>query len=82
LKSFFLNAALLVLVAVFSVPLLAVYALLLFVIGGGWAYAGPNGCHFKMNPIGYVMVVSPVLGVCAGLWIALRKIRRRWLATP
>jgi formate hydrogenlyase subunit 3/multisubunit Na+/H+ antiporter MnhD subunit len=81
LKSFSLNAVLLVLVAVCSLPFLALYVLFFFAIGGAWAYAGPNGCHFEMNPIGCVMVVSPVLAVCAGLWTALRKMRRHRLAS-
>ncbi len=82
MKAVFLNAGLLVVVAVCSLPLLGFYVLVFFVIGGGWALAGPNDCHFVMNPIGYVMVGAPVLAVRAGLWTVLRKLHRRRLADP
>jgi len=76
-KSIVLNLGLIVLIALFSLPFLALYVLVFFGIGGGWAYAGANGCHFVMGPIGYVMFIVPALGVCSAVWRAIRKLRRR-----
>lgn len=40
MKSAALNIILFLLVAIFSLPLVALYVLALGVIGGGWAYVG------------------------------------------
>ena len=45
--------------AVFSLPLVALYVFVLVVLGGGWGYAGADGCYFTLNPIGYAMIVVP-----------------------
>ena len=49
MKSIILNLVLIVLIALFSLPLLTLYVFLFFGIGGGWAYAGPKGCHFVIG---------------------------------
>lgn len=60
MKSLTLNVILLLLIVVFSLPLVALYVLALVVLGGGWAYVGPDSCYFTLNPIGYAMIVVPV----------------------
>jgi hypothetical protein len=64
-KSGALNLILIVLIALFSVPVLAVlltaYVFVFFGLGGGWAYAGSAGCHFVIGPIGYAMLIIPGL---------------------
>ena len=77
MKSIVLNLVLIVLIALFSLPFLALYVLVFFGIGGGWAYAGPNGCHFVMGPIGYAMLIVPALGLCGVARGSIRKLRRR-----
>jgi hypothetical protein len=76
-KSIVLNLVLIVLIALFSLPFLALYVLVFFGIGGGWAYAGPKGCHFVIGPIGFAMLVGPTLGFCAVAWGSIRNLRRR-----
>jgi hypothetical protein len=76
-KSIVLNIVLIVLIAPFSLPLLALYVLVFFGIGGSWAYAGPNGCHFVIGPIGYAMLVGPTVGLCVVAWGSIRNLRRR-----
>jgi hypothetical protein len=63
------------LVAVCSLPLLFLYLIVFLGIGGGWAYAGPSGCHFQINAIGYAMLVVPAFGLCGLGWTLFRKIR-------
>jgi len=46
MKAVVLNLLLIILIAVFSLPLLALYVLIFFGLGGGWACAGPNDCYF------------------------------------
>jgi hypothetical protein len=65
------------LIALLGVPLLALYVLVFFGIGGGWAYAGTNGCHFVLSQIGYAMLIVPALGLCGVTWGSIRKFRRR-----
>jgi formate hydrogenlyase subunit 3/multisubunit Na+/H+ antiporter MnhD subunit len=76
-KSIVLNLVLVVLIALFSLPFLALYVLVFFGIGGGWAYAGPNGCHFVIGPIGYTMLIVPAFGLCAVGWKSIRKLGSR-----
>jgi hypothetical protein len=76
-KSIVLNLVLIVLIALLSLPFLALYVMVFFGIGGGWAYAGPKGCHFVIGPIGFAMLVLPTLGLCAGAWVSIRNLRRR-----
>ena len=64
-----------ILAAVFALPLLFLYVIVFLGIGGGWAYAGSNGCHFHINAIGYAMLVAPVVGLCRLGWKLSRKIR-------
>jgi hypothetical protein len=77
MKSIVLNLVLIVLIALFSLPFVALYVLVFFGIGGGWAYAGTNGCHFVIGPIGYAMVIVPALGLCGAVWRPIRKLSRR-----
>lgn len=77
MKSVVLNLALIVLIALFSLPLLAVYVFIFFGIGGGWAYAGTNGCHFVIGPIGYAMLIVPAFALFGVGWKSLRQMRRR-----
>jgi hypothetical protein len=74
-KPFFLNILLIILVGFFSLPFVALYVFFFFAIGGGWAYAGTNGCHFVLNPIGYLMLAAPVLLLGVLSW---RLIRGMW----
>ncbi|HKR14846.1 MAG TPA: hypothetical protein VJT15_22470 [Pyrinomonadaceae bacterium] len=60
MKSTALKLALFALVAIFSLPFLALYIAVLVVIGGGWAYVGADSCYFVLNPLGYAMIVVPV----------------------
>jgi hypothetical protein len=80
-KSVTLNLILIVLIALFSLPLiallLALYVFVFFGLGGGWAYAGSNGCHFVIGPIGYAMLSVPGFAACAGAWKLFRKLRHR-----
>jgi hypothetical protein len=80
-KSVALNLILIVLIALFSLPVLAVllamYVLVFFGLGGGWAYAGSDGCYFVIGPIGYAMLILPGLAACAGAWKLFRKLRHR-----
>lgn len=59
MKSPGLNLILFALVAIFSLPFLALYVAVLFVVGGGWAYAGADSCYFVLNPVGYAMIAVP-----------------------
>ena len=79
MKSIVLNLVLIVLIVLFSLPLLALYVLVFFGIGGGWAYRSMEmgGCHFVIGPIGYAMLIVPTLGLCAVAWRSIRKLRRR-----
>ena len=77
MKSIVLNLILIVLIALFSLPFLALYIAVLFGVGVGWAYAGPNGCHFVIGPIGYAMLTVPALGLSGVAWTSIRKLRRR-----
>jgi uncharacterized membrane protein len=73
-----LNVALIVLVAVFSVPFLLLFYFLLFSVGGGWAYAGSAGCYFVLNPFGWTMIVAPpVVVVCFVLMELVHRTSRR-----
>jgi formate hydrogenlyase subunit 3/multisubunit Na+/H+ antiporter MnhD subunit len=76
-KSVVLNLVLIVLIALFSLPFLALYVLVFLGIGGGWAYAGPNGCHFVIGPIGYMMLIVPALAICTVAWKSFQKLRHR-----
>jgi hypothetical protein len=76
-KSLALSLILIALIAFFSLPLLALYVLVFFGLGGGWAYAGPNGCHFVIGPIGYAMLIMPGLAVSNGGWKLFRRLRHR-----
>ena len=76
-KSIILNLVLIVLIALFALPLLALYVLVFFGIGGGWAYAGTNGCRFVLSQIGYAMLIVPALGLFGVTWSSIRKLRRR-----
>jgi hypothetical protein len=54
--------------------LLTAAALIVFLmLGGGWAYAGPAGCHFKLNPLGIATVTGGVLGA----FVIFYKVGRR-----
>ena len=77
MKSVVLNLALIVLIALFSLPLLTVYVLIFFGFGGGWAYAGTSGCHFVIGPIGYAMLIVPAFALFGVGWKSVRKVRRR-----
>ncbi len=72
-KSILLNVVLLILVATCLLPLLFLYVVVFLGIGGGWAYAGANGCHFQINAIGYAMLGVPVFTLCCFSWKFLRK---------
>jgi len=56
-------------VALLAIPTLLAFIatslLIFFAFGGGWAYAGPAGCHFKLNPFGMIMLAGAVLGLIA-----------------
>jgi hypothetical protein len=52
-----------------------VHVLAFLGIGGGWAYAGPNGCHFVIGPIGYTMLIVPALAICTVAWKSFQKRR-------
>ena len=73
-KSVVTNLILTVLIAIFSLPLLALYVFVFLGIGGGWAYAGPNDCHFVIGPIGYLMLGPPIFLVGGVGWRVFRKI--------
>ncbi len=77
MKAVVLNFILIILIAVFSLPFLAFYLLVFFGLGGGWAYAGPNGCHFVIGPIGYGMIIVPAFVLGGVAWKSLRKLRHR-----
>ena len=77
MKLIVLNLILIVLIALFSLPFLALYTLVFFGVGGGWAYAGPNGCHFVIGPLGYAMLTVPTLSLSGVTWTSIRKLRRR-----
>ncbi|HEX5966437.1 MAG TPA: hypothetical protein VFY51_10925 [Pyrinomonadaceae bacterium] len=77
MKIVLLNIALFVLVVIFSLPFLALFLTLILFIGGGWAYAGPAGCHFVINPIGYAMLSVPLLAVLGAARIGLHKLLRQ-----
>jgi len=69
-KSIIPNLVQIVLIALFSLPFLALYVLVFFGLGGGWAYAGQKGCHFVIGPIGYAMFsCSNSRIMCFGLGI-------------
>jgi hypothetical protein len=63
MKSVVTNLVLTVLIAIFSLPLVAVYVFVFFALGGGWANSGPNDCHFVIGPIGYLMLGPPIFAV-------------------
>lgn len=65
-------AALLLLLALTATSLLFFFAL-----GGGWAYAGPAGCHFKLNPFGMIMLAAAALGLIAFLFAMARRYHTR-----
>ena len=75
MKSVVTNLILTVLIAIFSLPLLALYGLVFLGIGGGWANAGPNDCHFVIGPIGYLMLGPPMFAVGRVGWLVVQKIR-------
>ena len=81
MKGSILNVLLVGLIAVFSLPflafVLALYVFIFFGLGGGWAYAGPNGCHFIIGPIGYGMIIAPALALGGLAWKSLRRLRHR-----
>lgn len=54
--------------------LLGAYVLVFVAFGVGWAYGGPAGCHFVLNPLGMTMVIGTVLGISAFLFFAGRRI--------
>lgn len=72
---FFMNVVLLILVAISSLPLLVLYVYVFLIIGGGWAYAGPGGCHFVINPIGVTMLAVPALLLCRLAWVLVSRNR-------
>ena len=76
MKSIIPNLVQIVLIALFSLPFLALYVLVFFGLGGGWAYAGQKGCHFVIGPIGYAMLVVPTVALCALAWGSIRNLRR------
>jgi len=57
--------------------LTATSLLLFFTLGGGWAYSGPAGCHFKLNPFGMIMLATAALGLIAFLWAMARRYHAR-----
>ena len=77
MKLIVLNLILIVLIALFSLPFLALYVLMFFGIGGSWAYAGPNGRHFVIGTLGYAMLIIPALGLFGVAYGSNRKLRRR-----
>jgi hypothetical protein len=77
MKSIALNLILIALIALFSLPFLALYVWMFLGLGGSWALVGPNGCHFVIGPIGYVMLLVPTLGLSGIAWTSIRKLRRR-----
>ena len=77
MKGVTLNLILIFLIAALSLPFVALYVLIFFGLGGGWAYAGPNGCHFVIGPIGYGMIIVPALALGRGAWKSFRKLRHR-----
>lgn len=72
-KPLILNLVLIFLIGVFSLPFLALYAFLFFAIGGGWALTTED-CHFVIGPIGYAMVIFPLVGLC-GVFAKIRRDR-------
>jgi formate hydrogenlyase subunit 3/multisubunit Na+/H+ antiporter MnhD subunit len=76
-KSIALNLLLIVLTALFSLPFLALYVWMFLGLGGSWAYAGPNGCHFVIGPLGYAMLLVPTFGLSCVAWTSLRRLHRR-----
>jgi hypothetical protein len=78
-KALILNSILVVLLALFSLPFMALfialYGVVFAALGGGWAYAGSSGCHFVIGPVGYYMLGPPIIVVGGVAWLILRKIR-------
>ena len=75
MKSVIQGLVLATMTALFSLPFLALYVLVFFGIGGGWAYSGPNGCHFVIGPLGYLMLGPPIFTVGSVVWLVFQKIR-------
>ncbi|HKR60636.1 MAG TPA: hypothetical protein VJS64_13025 [Pyrinomonadaceae bacterium] len=71
MRSLVTNIVLLVLLVLVSAPLLLLYLFIFFFIGIGWAYAGPNGCHPKLNVIGWTMILFPAVALSA---LALKRL--------
>ena len=73
MKALILNLLMFFLVAIISLPFLALFGIVFLMIGCGWAYAGPQGCHCVINPIGYAMLILSGVGVFS-LFLKLRKL--------
>ena len=75
LKLIALNLVLLILVTIFSLPFLYFYFATFLLAGGGWACAGRPECHFVINPLGYAMIIAPVLALCGAdaSWVLRRN---------
>ena len=66
-----------VLLGIPAVLLLAIPALIVFMVfGGGWAY-GTTGCRFVLNHFGSTMIAAVGLGVVTVLYAVGRRIARR-----
>jgi len=57
--------------------LITMSLLFFFIFGGGWAYAGSAGCHFKLNPFGMIMLAAAALGLIAFLFAMARRYHAR-----
>ena len=79
MKALILNSILVALIALFSLPLIALsvalYAVFFAAFGGGWAYSGAGECHFVIGPVGYFMLGLPIIAVSGFGWLIFRKIR-------
>lgn len=58
---------------VLLLALTAASLILFFGRGGGWAYAGAAGCHFKLNLFGMIMLAAAALGLIAFLFAMARR---------
>jgi hypothetical protein len=72
-----------------TVTLLAIPALLalitmslffFFIFGGGWAYAGTAGCHFRINSLGMIMLAAVAASLSAVLFAIGRRVAERYRA--
>ena len=74
-KNLFVDITWLLLVAVALLIIGIPYAFAFLAIGGGWAYYGAGDCHFEIGPIGYVMLVPPIVVLAGVVWLARRYFR-------